>query len=277
MDDPFAFGQIVAANALSDVYAMGGKPLLVMNLVGFPVKELSGSVLKQMILGGLNKITEAGAVLVGGHSIEDKELKYGLSVTGLVHPDKVLLNSGARPGDKLLLTKPLGTGILATAIKGGIAGPDTEELITSVMATLNRQAAEAMVNTEVHGCTDITGFGLLGHAYEMALASKVAIRIESGSVPLLPDALNMASMGIVPVGAHKNREYYQEWVTCSLDEKSPPEMILYDPQTSGGLLVAAPQSSIDSIIHHLAECGYPLAVSVVGEVTGDEPCTITVT
>ncbi len=276
VDDPFAFGQIVAANALSDVYAMGGKPLLVMNIVGFPVKDMDASVLKQMVLGGQDKINEAEAVLVGGHSIEDKELKYGLSVTGLVHPDKVLLNSGAQPGDKLLLTKPLGTGVLSTAIKGNVASPGTEDLITSVMATLNRLAGEAMIDSHVHSCTDITGFGLLGHAYEMALASKVAIRIEAESVPLLSEALSMASMGIVPVGAHNNRKFYQEWVNSRLDEKSPLEMILYDPQTSGGLLIAAPRESIDSIIHHLAKRDYPLAVSVIGEVTDGEPCTITV-
>lgn len=276
VDDPFSFGQIVAANALSDVYAMGGRPLLVMNIVGFPIKDMDESVLKEMIKGGQDKITESGALLVGGHSIEDKELKYGLSVTGIVHPDKVLLNSGARPGDILLLTKPIGTGILATAVKGGLASSGTEALLTSVMATLNRSAGEAMEGVDIHACTDITGFGLLGHLYEIAAASHVAITIEAEAVPLLPDTLNMASMGIVPVGAHNNRGYYKERVSSVLEELSPLEMILYDPQTSGGLLIAGPQDAIDTVMARLAACGYPLTAAVIGKVTDGKPGIITV-
>ena len=180
VDDPYDFGRIAAANALSDVYAMGGRPLLCMNILACPVKTMAESVFRQVVEGGLAKIREAGALLVGGHSIEDEELKYGLSVTGLVHPERVLLNSGARPGDVLLLTKPLGTGILSTAIKGGLAGGDTEGALVELMATLNRLPIALLDEDEalragVHGCTDITGFGLAGHASEMAAASAPAV------------------------------------------------------------------------------------------------------
>lgn len=275
VDDPYAFGQIVAANALSDVYAMGGKPLLVMNLVAFPVKEMDRSVLTEMLRGGQDKINEAGAILVGGHSIEDRELKYGLSVTGIVHPDKVVPNSGAQVGDQLLLTKPLGTGILATALKGGLAAPGTEPLITTVMATLNRAAGEAMAAVTVHGATDITGYGLIGHLHEVAAASGVAVRLNAHAVPLLPGVAELAAMGIIPAGAYKNRDFYRQWVTSTLVELDPLEIILYDPQTSGGLLIAAPQAAIDQIIARLAQASYPLAVAVVGEVTAGPAGTIT--
>ncbi len=226
---------------------MGGKPLLAMNIVCFPLEDMDKSVLTDILRGGLDKITEAGALLVGGHSIEDKELKYGLSVTGLVHPDKVMLNSGARPGDLLLITKPLGTGILSTAIKGGLAGEDLEKEITKCMTTLNRIAGEAMAEVGAHGCTDITGFGLIGHAFEMAHASKVAIVIDIAKIPLLPETYNYASMGIIPEGAYKNKKFYQKWVTANLAELDPLEMILYDPQTSGGLLVSGSADQIEKI------------------------------
>jgi selenide,water dikinase len=252
VDDPYRFGQITAANALSDVYAMGGRPLLAMNIVAFPLGDMDKSVLKDILRGGLEKIKEAGALLVGGHSIEDRELKYGLSVTGLVHPDRVMLNSGARPGDQLLLTKPLGTGILSTAIKGGLAGEEVEKVITECMITLNRIAGEAMADVGAHGCTDITGFGLIGHLFEMAHASKVCITVNTASVPLLPETLSFASMGIIPEGAHKNKEFYQKWVTNHLPELDPVEMILYDPQTSGGLLIAASPEQIRLIAEKLS-------------------------
>jgi selenide, water dikinase len=266
VDDPFHFGQIAAANALSDVYAMGGRPLLAMNLVAFPIKTMDPGVLKSIIRGGLEKLNEAGTLLVGGHSIEDHEIKYGLSVTGIVHPDKVTLNAGARAGDRLLLTKPLGLGILATALKGGLAGSDTEGLITGVMATLNRQAAEAMAAVGAHGCTDITGFGLLGHLYEMARASKTAIRLRAGAVPLLPDAGRFAAMGIIPEGAYSNRSFYGKWIDNGLPAGDPLEMLLYDPQTSGGLLIAAPAAAIDAIGAALAATGYGLDFAEIGEV-----------
>jgi selenide,water dikinase len=274
VDDPYHFGQVAAANALSDVYAMGGKPLLAMNLVAFPIKEMDKSVLREILRGGLDKIKEAGALLVGGHSIEDTELKYGLSITGLVHPDRVLLNSGARAGDFLLLTKPLGTGILSTALKGGLAGKAIEDRITTVMATLNREAALLMQSVEVHACTDITGFGLVGHLYEMACASGVAIRLDSRAVPLLPETLDFAAMGIIPEGAHKNKAFYDRFLINRLEELDPMEMVLVDPQTSGGLLIAASAEAINSIAERLAQGNYPLDFGIVGQVVAGKPGTI---
>jgi len=275
VDDPYRFGQIAAANALSDVYAMGGKPLLAMNLVAFPVKTMDKAVLRAVLQGGLDTITEAGALLVGGHSIEDEELKYGLSVTGTVHPSRVVRNNGARLGDKLLLTKPIGTGILATAIKGNLAGAEVEELITTVMATLNREPAQLMSTVTVHACTDITGFGLIGHLVEVAAASQVAVRLDAKRVPVLPHTMHYAGMGIIPEGAHKNREFYQPRVTSHLAPMDPLEMALYDPQTSGGLLIAAPQEALESIMTRLAKRRYALDYGLIGEVVAGEAGTIT--
>ncbi len=274
VDDPYQFGQVAAANALSDVYAMGGKPLLAMNLVAFPIKELGRSVLQEILRGGLDKIKEAGALLVGGHSIEDPELKYGLSVTGVVHPNRVILNSGARVGDLLLLTKPLGTGILSTALKGGVAARGTEAMITQVMATLNREAAQLMQTVGAHACTDITGFGLVGHLHEMALASGVAIRIDSRSVPVLPETLHHAAMGIIPEGAYKNKAFYAPYMHSALEEMDPMEMVLLDPQTSGGLLIAASAEGINSIAERLGKRDYPLDFGIIGEVVAGKPGTI---
>jgi len=274
VDDPYQFGQVAAANALSDVYAMGGKPLLAMNLVAFPIKELGRSVLQEILRGGLDKIKEAGALLVGGHSIEDAELKYGLSVTGVVHPNRVVLNSGARVGDLLLLTKPLGTGILSTALKGGVAAKGTEAMITMVMATLNREAAQLMQTVGAHACTDITGFGLVGHLHEMACASGVAIRIDSRSVPILPETLHHASMGIIPEGAYKNKSFYAPHMKSALEEMDPMEMVLLDPQTSGGLLIAASAEGINSIAERLGKRDYPLDFGIIGEVVAGKPGTI---
>lgn len=276
VDDPYHFGQITAANALSDVYAMGGRPLLAMNLVAFPVKTMAKAILKEILRGGLDKIHEAGALLVGGHSIEDAELKYGLSVTGVVHPERVLLNSGARPGDRLLLTKPLGTGILATAVKGGLAGPATEDRMTEVMATLNRAACEAMTEVGAHGCTDITGFGLIGHLHEMAAAAQVAIRLNASALPLLDETLHFAAMGMIPEGAYKNKDFYRCWVSSALDAMDPLEMVLYDPQTSGGLLIAAPEEAINAIADRLRASGYPLAIGIIGEVREGDPGRIVI-
>lgn len=265
VDDPYRFGQIAAANALSDVYAMGGKPLLAMNLVAFPLGDMDKSVLKDILRGGLEKIKEAGALLVGGHSIEDKELKYGLSLTGVVHPDRVMLNSGARPGDQLLLTKPLGTGILSTAIKGGLAGEELEKLITECMITLNRIAGDVMAEVGAHGCTDITGFGLIGHLFEMAHASKVTITVDTAAVPLLPQTHAFAAMGIIPEGAYKNKKFYAKWVTSQLAALDPLEMILYDPQTSGGLLIAASPEQIAAMEKKIRAAS-SLACAVIGTV-----------
>lgn len=274
VDDPYRFGRIAAANALSDVYAMGGKPLLAMNLVAFPVKKMECEVIREILRGGLDALKEAGALLVGGHSIEDEEIKYGLAVTGVVHPNRVVLNSGARVGDQLLLTKPLGTGILATAIKGGLAGNGMEELIGRVMAHLNQEAAQVMMSYGPHACTDITGFGLIGHLHEMAAASGAAIALHAGAVPLLPETSRFAAMGIIPQGAHNNREFYQKFVVNELEENDPLEMVCYDPQTSGGLLIAAPPATIKSIVDRLSKRNYPLDFGVIGEVIAGPAGTI---
>ncbi len=276
VDDPFSFGQITAANALSDVYAMGGKPLLAMNILACPVKTMDISVFREVIRGGLDKIQEAGALLVGGHSIEDAELKYGLSVTGVVHPDRVVLNAGARPGDRLILTKPLGIGILATAIKGNLAGPEVEARIVEVMVTLNRLASEIMQEVrgrdgEVHACTDITGFGLLGHLSEMLLASGVAARIVGEQVPVLEGVRDFVDMGIIPEGAHVNRKHYGRALTGRRPEQDSLELILADPQTSGGLLIAATPGAAAAILREMRAQGYPLACADIGEIVAGAP------
>jgi selenide,water dikinase len=275
VDDPYNFGQIAAANSLSDVYAMGGKPILAMNIVCFPINDMSKEILKEILAGGLAKIREAGALLVGGHSVEDAETKYGLSVTGIVHPDQVLLNAGARVGDLLLLTKPLGTGILATAIKGGLVGEEVEAQITACMACLNKAAGEAMVGL-AHGATDITGFGLIGHAHEMAAASRVAIRLNLAAIPLLPQTVDFANMGIIPEGGHKNLKFYRKCLTSSLPEGDAMELILADPQTSGGLLIAASEANIREIQKKITASDYPYETAIIGEVVAGEPGTITI-
>ena len=263
VDDPYNFGRITAANALSDVYAMGGTPLLCMNILACPVKSMDNSVFRQVIEGGLDKIKEAGALLVGGHSIEDEELKYGLSVTGTVHPDKILLNSGCQPGDQLVLTKPLGTGILATAIKGGLAGKAVEEQITEVMAELNRVPAEIVARADfadnpdlaAHGCTDITGFGLLGHLHEMAEASGYSLRVRADSLPAMPGVLDFIDMGIIPAGAHTNQKYYQQWHRSELEKSNPLHILGFDPQTSGGLLYSLPPAGAEQLLCELKTLG----------------------
>jgi len=277
VDDPFNFGRITAANALSDVYAMGGRPLLCMNILACPVKTMDDGVFRRVVEGGLDKIREAGALLVGGHSIEDAELKYGLSVTGIVHPDRVLLNAGAVVGDALVLTKPLGTGILSTALKGGLAGEDIESRIVDVMATLNRLPSELVreQNLTVHACTDITGFGLLGHLHEMAEASGVSALVHRCRAPVLADALDFADMGIIPEGAHANRTIYRGWVDSGQEEADGLEMICYDPQTSGGLLYAMPVEDAEVLLSDLRKAGYGLESRIIGEVVqGKKPGTV---
>ncbi len=266
VDEPRAFGRIAAANALSDVYAMGGRPLTAMNLVCFPRDKLPKEVLREILLGGIETVHEAGALLVGGHSVNDSELKYGLSVTGVVHPQHIVTNRGARPGDRLVLTKPLGTGILSTAIKGKLLGPDAEREVVRWMATLNRDASEAMQEVGVSACTDITGFGLLGHALEMAAASGVEIRLWASRVPLLPQALDMARVGMVPGGSFANRKYCEKSVMT--EEGVDPLLVdcLADAQTSGGLLIAVPEGRADALHRALEKRAVPHPE--VGQVMG---------
>jgi len=266
VDDPYWFGAIAAANALSDVYAMGGIPKTAMNLVAFPLKDMDMSILRQIIQGGVDKMREAGVVLMGGHSVEDKELKYGLSVTGFIHPDRILTKKSLKAGDRLILTKPLGTGIVNTAIKGGLASEDIIDRVTRLMATLNRKAAEVMSRYPVHACTDITGFGLLGHLAEMVCDMPFGIRLMSGQIPMLPEAFEYAGMGLVPAGAYKNREFRECMVDFAPSVDRLVQDILFDPQTSGGLLIGVDPDRTDDLVAELRDEGIEEA-AVIGEVT----------
>lgn len=257
VNEPRDFGRIAAANALSDVYAMGGSPLTAMNVVCFPKDRLPLHVLKEILLGGIEVIHEAGAFLVGGHSVDDQELKYGLSVTGTVHPDRIITNRGARPGDILILTKPLGTGILATAIKGRMLSSEAREEAVRWMTTLNGEAAEAMQEVGVNACTDITGFGLLGHALEMARASGVALEIRASRVPILKSALEMARLGMIPAGTFANRQFCQHSIRVGPDVDDLLLDCLSDAQTSGGLLISVPEGHAKALHMALEGRGVP--------------------
>jgi selenide,water dikinase len=265
VDDPYSFGQIAAANALSDVYAMGGTPRTAMNLVAFPAREMDLSVLRQIIQGGIDKLAEASVVLIGGHSIEDKELKYGLSVTGTVHPTRVLTKKSLRPGDLLVLTKPLGTGIVNTAIKAGMASVELTDKVTRLMAALNRDAARIISNFNVSACTDVTGFGLLGHLAEMVDGSGMSVRVFSDQVPLLEEALEFASVGLIPAGAHKNREFREPMIDFAENVARSRQDILVDPQTSGGLLIAVEGYQGDELVGALKDAGIHDAAQI-GEI-----------
>lgn len=240
VDDPYTFGAITAANALSDIYAMGAKPLLALNIIGFPCKALSLEVLVDILRGGADKVKEAGALVVGGHTIEDKEPKYGLAVTGLVHPDRVVKNAGALPGDVLILTKPLGTGIIVTAAKGEMADERTYNSAVKLMEALNDRASRIMLEAGAHACTDITGFGLLGHLYEMVAASNVGARVFLSQIPVLEKVRELASSGLIPSGAYRNLNYLEEKLQWNGSIDETDKLILTDPQTSGGLLMAVP-------------------------------------
>jgi selenide,water dikinase len=264
VDDPYDFGKITVANALSDVYAMGGKPLTAMNVVCFPIKKLDISILKDMLRGGVDKMKEAGVTLVGGHSIDDAELKYGLSVTGTVHPERLVTNSGAKAGDKLILTKPLGTGIISTALKAGKVSKQTTAKVTRYMATLNKKASELMQEVGVHACTDITGFGLLGHACQVAKNSRVGIKINSGSVPVFTEVEDFAKAGFCPGGLYRNKEFYGKMVEFSNQIPDYIQDILFDAQTSGGLLIVLAPESAETLISKLQKAGAQDA-AIIGE------------
>jgi selenide,water dikinase len=265
VDDPYSFGQIAAANALSDVYAMGGQPLTAMNIVCFPQKTMDMSILTDILKGGLERMHEAGVVLVGGHSVEDTELKYGLSVTGTIHPDRVVLNNGARAGDRLILTKPLGTGIISTAIKGDMASEKAVASIVKSMTTLNNKASEQMQAVRVNACTDVTGFGLLGHACEMIEGTDVGMVIDSGAVPCFPEAKELAEMGMMPGGLYRNRDFRKNMVDIAESVPQYLADILFDPQTSGGLLIAVPEGKAANLLERLKKEDVTEAV-IIGEV-----------
>ncbi len=268
VDDPYTFGQIAAANALSDVYAMGGTPLTAMNLVCFPSKAMDFSILKEILRGGLDKINEAEVTLVGGHSIDDPELKYGLSVTGTVHPNKILGNAGARPGDQLVLTKPIGTGLVNTALKGNMASAEAVDAAVAQMTTLNREAAELLMEFDVHACTDVTGFGLLGHACEMLLSGEVGIEIDHTAVPIIAGAIEYASQGLIPGGTYRNRDHGASRVEIASGLPDWVESVLFDPQTSGGLIIALPSADAKSLLQKLRDAGIEKA-SIIGRATSD--------
>lgn len=263
VDDPYLFGQIAAANSLSDVYAMGGNPRLAMNIVCFP-DCLSPDVLAEILKGGHDKVEESGAILVGGHTVEDDEPKYGLSVTGFVHPDKVLTNGDAKPNDLLILTKPIGTGIINTAIKGELADKKHYDEAVKVMSTLNKSAMEAANKVGINGCTDVTGFGLLGHSLEMAISSSVTLNIDYKSIPLTEGALEYAQMGLVPAGAYSNEAHIGDRVKFNSDIPREILDILYDPQTSGGLLMTVSEDKADSLLEELRNT--PNSFGVIGQV-----------
>ena len=258
VDDPYTFGQIAAANALSDVYAMGGEPKIALNIVCFP-NCLDPD------RGGADKVLEAGAVLCGGHSVQDDEPKYGLSVTGFVHPDRIYRNYGCRPGDVLILTKQIGSGVVNTAVKAQMASPEAEKEAVRVMSSLNKKAKQAAENITVHACTDVTGFGLLGHCMEMARASSVTFEIQTQDVAYMKEAPDYARMGLVPGGAYRNREYAGD----GLDTGNVEEVwidLLCDPQTSGGLLFSVPEEEGEEFLRSLEQAGLETEVSVIGRV-----------
>jgi selenide,water dikinase len=271
VDDPFTFGQIAAVNALNDIYAMGARPLTAMNIVCFPIKTMDKSVLKEVLRGGLDKMREAGVLLIGGHSVEDNEIKYGLSVTGVVHPDKVLFNRGARIGDKLILTKPLGTGIVSTAIKAEEASDEQMKQVINSMTMLNKKASEIMIAADnVHSCTDITGFGFLGHASEMIEGGDVGLRINSSTIPVFQDVRELMETGFIPGGLYRNKNFRINQVE---KEQTCPEWIfdvLFDPQTAGGLFFSLPGDKAQNLVAKMHNAGI-VDAAVVGEVVADHP------
>lgn len=275
VDDPFLFGQVAAANALSDVYAMGGQPKLALNLLCFPSDTLPPEAVAAILAGGHQKVTEAGAILCGGHTVEDKEPKYGLSVTGFVHPDKVKTNAGAKAGDVLILTKAIGSGVVTTAGKVGLLTQEQIDAVNRTMTTLNAAAAQVMGEYDVRACTDITGFGLIGHASEMAAASGKTLRINAKSVPLLPGALDSAEDGILPGGLLRNREYLHPSVRIDKGVPIAVADLLFDPQTSGGLLMSVAPEDADAMLDQLkAVC--PDA-RIIGSVAEESVAKVTIT
>lgn len=273
VDDPYEYGQIAAANSLSDVYAMGGEPKLALNITCFP-EDLPKDIIKNILKGGHDKVREANAMIIGGHTVEDKEPKYGLSVTGFIHPKDVVTNCNAKPGDALILTKPLGLGILNTGIKAGIVSEEGYITAVRVMTELNKFSKDAMMKVGVNSCTDITGFGLLGHAFEMAQGSNVTIKFNSRSIPIIEEALSLAKMGIIPGGAYKNMEYIKDFVKIS--ESVPQEVAdcMFDPQTSGGLLISLEKEKSELLLNELKNSSTPYAV--IGEVLEKQEYSIIV-
>ena len=271
VDDPHWFGQIAAANSLSDVYAMGGRPLLALNLVMFPSKALDMGLLKGILRGGNDKVVEAGACMAGGHSVDDNEPKYGLAVTGLMHPDRIWTNAGARPGDALVLTKPLGTGVLFNANRSGKLPYRELEAVLPVIAALNAKARDAALRFAVHACTDITGFGIMGHSVEMARGGRVRLELDYRSLPLHPNAVEMYRKGETTGSNPANRKAVEGFWDVKLKLASAEEELLFDPQTSGGLLLCLPESQADELVRALKASGVEAAARVGRVVESDHP------
>ncbi len=269
VDDPADFGRIAAANSLSDVYAMGATPVTALSIVGFPSRDVDIEVLGRILAAGAEKVIEAGAVLVGGHSVVDREIKFGLALSGTVHPDRLIRNSGAQPGDVLVLTKPLGMGAVSTAIKARRIGADAVARASAVMATLNRDASRAMLEHGVHGATDVTGFGLLGHARELAEASSVTLRIHALEVPIFPEAADLARRGLLSGGASRNRAFLGERVRIGSTVPGEVASVLFDSETSGGLLISLPRDGAERLVTALEDLGHD-SVRVIGEVMAPE-------
>ena len=268
-DDPFTFGRIAASNSLSDVYAMGGVPVTAMNIIAFPTQKFSLDIMRKILEGGISVMIEAGVQLLGGHSVEDNELKYGLSVTGYVDPKRVIRNNTIKDKDILILTKPLGTGIISTALKADFADKSILDEFLETMSTLNKRSAEIMLNYNVNACTDVTGFGLAGHLIEMIGDSDLTITVNSGSLPLLTGALENAAMGLIPAGLYRNRDYIGN--RCSVDESVSRELadIIFDPQTSGGLIIAVPENEADMLLQEITDSGNRWA-RIIGRVNAEE-------
>jgi selenide,water dikinase len=264
IDDPFTFGSIAAANSFSDIYAMGGKPLLALNIVGFPV-DLPNDILGDVLRGGYAKAAEAGCLIVGGHTVDDSEPKYGLSVVGLVKPGKQITNNGAQPGDVLVLTKPLGTGIITTAAKEGKAPADVLQSAVDTMITLNEASSESMIKIGVNSCTDVTGFGLIGHLQSMAQGSKVSAQIHLGKVPVLRGSWELLDQNIAPGGTHRNLQNVTKSVDWAHDLSEQEQLLLCDAQTSGGLLISIARNKVEALLTELEIAGVPHA-AVVGEI-----------
>ena len=262
VDDPAWFGKVAAANSLSDVWAMGGQPVMALNLVNFPSKTLDAGILREMLKGGAEKVAEAGAVLAGGHSVDDPEPKYGLAVTGVVHPDRVLANSGAKPGDALVLTKPLGTGVIFNAHREGKYPGKTVEEILPIIAALNKGAMEAALKYDVHGLTDITGFGFAGHALEMAVHSEVRMTVSFSALPLYEGAVEMYAAGVTTGTNEGNRRVCGGRLEVTAPLRREEAEILVDPQTSGGLLISLPELQAAELVRDLHEAGVPWAAQI---------------
>lgn len=261
VDDPYSFGMIAAANGISDIYAMGGKPITAMNIVGFPSESMDISVLTKILQGALVKLNEAGVMLLGGHSVRNDEVKFGVSVTGLIHPDRIVTKGGAKVGDRLILTKPIGTGILTTALKAEMLPAPVLDKLVAQMVQLNDKACQAMLEVGAHACTDVTGFALLGHACEMAEASGTSIEFDSKKIPLIPESLQFAHMGLIPEGMYANWEYRKDMIQApAIDEDTMS--VLYDPQTSGGLLICVAEEKTGAMLTRMRELGMTAAAEI---------------